>query len=293
MCSDVNHTLILPRLPRVSPPCTNNPAIVALANAKGGVGKTSIAANTAGIAALLGWRVLLVDLDPQGNLATDLGFEDKTDLGKSLSMTLRSGEPAAAIEEIRPRLDVWPGGPLLNRALPGALIPQTEDPLSVALGTVRDRYDLVILDCPPALGPLVDAGLLASHQLIVPIRADHASLAGLRMITERYRQAKTVNKDLEMMGITLFDVSRAATAVLREVVTAIRDAFVGTEQPAILPAIRRSERTAFEMRRRGLLAFEYSEIVPSGDAANKLAGDYDDLARQVLARVAEWQARVV
>lgn len=262
--------------------------MIAVANAKGGVGKTSIVANISGIAARVGWRVLAIDLDPQGNLATDLGFAARSDEGVSLAATLRGGGAPNTLRDVRPRLDVWAGGPALSSGISGALIPQGQSSLSAALDSVRADYDLVVLDCPPALGPLVDAGLTAADYLLIPIRADHASLSGLQMISERCRQAQAINPRLTTLGITLFDVSRTATAVLREVVEAIREAFLDSE-PTILPAVRRSERAAFETRRAGRLAGELAAAQPSEKAAANLARDYEELAAAVLSTVRSQQ----
>ena len=253
--------------------------VVAVANAKGGVGKTSIVANIAGLAARNGWQVLAIDLDPQGNLATDLGYQDRTDLGKSLSRTLRDGREPTTMHAVRPGLDVWAGGPALAAAVPSALIPQVDNPLTEAIRSTGTTYEMVFIDCPPALGPLVDAGLGSATHLLVPIRADHASLAGLDLITERFHHVRAVNPRLELLGVTLFDVSRAATAIAREVAQAIRRSFKDAE-PRLLPAIRRSERSAFDMRREGLLAHEHGRD-HTDDAASKLARDYDELARAV------------
>lgn len=287
-----------------TPEIPGNPTVISVANAKGGVGKTSIVANAAGIAALAGWQVLAVDLDPQGNLATDLGYQKHSDLGASLATTLRTAAPPQTIPAVRPGLDVWAGGPALSAAGSHPLIPEVAHPLAEAIRSTGTTYDFVFIDCPPALGPLVDAGLTGSQWLLVPIRADHASLDGLRMITERFREVKTINPDLELLGVTLFDVSRSATAIVREVSAVIRENFDDIV-PRLLPAIRRSERSAFDMRRLGLLAYEYEEryldskSIPlaerirqarSGEGAGRysaaapgLANDYFELTKRVLA----------
>lgn len=285
-----------PHLP--TPP---KPTVIAVANAKGGVGKTSIVANLAGISALVGWRVLVVDLDPQGNLATDLGYSDRSDLGVSLARTLREAQQPTTLRAVRPGLDAWAGGPGLTKAVTNALIPAVDHPLQAALEGTGGSYDFVYIDCPPALGPLVDAGLTAADFLLVPIRADHASLSGLRMITERFDQVRTVRPGLELLGITLFDVSRGATVIVREVAQAVREIFADTDL-RLLPAIRRSERSAFDMRRSGLLAFEYEETQrgasvvplaeriaaeragarPGASPASNLSDDYFELAKHVL-----------
>jgi chromosome partitioning protein len=257
------------------------PAVVAVANAKGGVGKTSIVANLAGLAAASGSRVLAIDLDPQGNLAIDLGYRERSDNGRGLASVFRTTGDALTVTNVRPGLDAWPGGPDLVATVPSALIPEVAHPLTEAIAATGASYDIVFIDCPPALGPLVDAGLMVADLLLVPIRADHASLDGLAMISERFSHAQVVNSRLELLGVTLFDVSRAATALVRDIAAAIGAGFAGHE-PRLLPAIRRSERSAFEMRSRGLLAHEYAGAATDSPAAH-LADDYRELARQVLA----------
>lgn len=256
------------------------PVIVAVVNAKGGVGKTSLVANLAGWMARAGKRVLAVDLDPQGNLAHDLGYLDRTDNGRQLFEVLRGTAPPMTLHDIRPGLDVWCGGPRLARSV-GMLIPRSANPLLDALTEVAGRYDVVFVDCPPALGPLIDAALLAADLLIVPVRADHASLHGLEMIGERFREVRPSSSGAELLGVTIFDVSRRATALPAEVARSIRVGFDGGH-PRILSAIRRSERAAFEMRASGRIAQEYADAHPGSQSAANLAADYEALAIQVL-----------
>ena len=184
---------------------TIGPATVAIVNAKGGVGKTSLVANLASWMASAGHRVLAVDLDPQGNLAHDLGYLEQTDNGRHLLDALRGTGPPLTLREVRPGLDVWCGGPQLARSV-GALIPRSDNPLTDALAAVAGRYDVVFVDCPPALGPLIDAALLAANLLIVPVRADHASLHGLEMIGDRFREVRPQSTGTELLGVTIFDV---------------------------------------------------------------------------------------
>ncbi|MDA3040527.1 MAG: ParA family protein [Actinomycetota bacterium] len=181
---------------------------------------------------------------------------------------------------MRPGLDVWCGGPQLARSV-GALILRSDNPLTDALAEVTGRYDVVFVDCPPALGPLIDAALLAANLLIVPVRTDHASLHGLEMIGDRFREVRPESSGAELLGITIFDVSRRATALSSEVARSIRAGF-GDPHPRILPAIRRSERAAFEMRASGRVAHEYAAANPSSASAASLADGYEALALQVL-----------
>ncbi len=292
-----------------------HPGIIAVGNAKGGVGKTSIVANVAGIAALAGWRVLAIDLDPQGNLGTDLGYHAQpgNDEGESLRGAVLEATPVHLLRDVRPGLDVVPGGPAFAEAItslassPGTLA-RTIDPLA-------ENYDLVIIDCPPAGGPIVDAAMIASKWLVCPVRADMASLDGVQLMARRFGPIRqSLNPELELLGVVLFDFARNATAILRDV-RATLEADLGGVAPILPGPIRRSERSAFDMRRMGLLAHEYeerfveAERVPladriaasrSGEAAPRysasapgLAADYLNLANAILQRVNDHEPAVV
>ncbi len=260
---------------------TNSPVTVAVANAKGGVGKTSIVANLAGQAAVSGLRVLAIDLDPQGNLATDLGYKARSDLGRGLADLFRGIGLPETLTNVREGLDVWAGGPIVANSMLSTLIPHEAHPLAAAISEVGDSYDAVFIDCPPALGPLVDAALVSSDFLIVPIRADHASLDGLGLISERFAYARGENSCLELLGITIFGVSRSATALAEDLSRALRSGFPDVEL-RVLPAVRRSERAAYEMRANGLLSNEYARRLHHQRAADNLAADYEALADRVI-----------
>lgn len=276
---------------------------ISVGNAKGGVGKTSIVANLAGFAALGGARTLAIDLDPQGNLGADLGYNHtgRTDDGASLAEAVAHGTPIEPIREVRPGLDVVAGGFHLQAldATPGA-----EDALVRAVRSIADQYSLVVIDCPPGGGALVNAALLCSRWLVVPVKADHGSLDGLQMMAERFGRIRHTNPNLQLLGIALFDIGSSSTSILREVVETLRADLDGIA-PVLMPPIRRSERGAFDMRRLGLLAHEYEERFDAANraslaerfdtnvtrstvssAAPALADDYLRVTSQILERVA-------
>lgn len=286
-----------------------HPGIVAVGNAKGGVGKTSIVANVAGIAAVAGWRVLAVDLDPQGNLSTDLGYSDHpgNDEGRSLASAVRTGAGLSRINGVRTGLDVVPGGPAFAEVIPQ--VASSPGSLTRLIDPLAQQYDLVMIDCPPAGGPIVDAALVASRWLVCPVRADSASLDGVQLMARRFGPIRqSLNPELELLGVVLFDFARNATAILRDVRETLTNDLGGVA-PILPGPIRRSERSAFDMRRMGLLAHEYeeryveAERVPLADriaasrageamprysaSAPGLATDYLHLANAILARVNE------
>lgn len=291
-------------------------------NGKGGVGKTSLAANVAGLAAHAGWRVLTVDLDPQGNLGSDLGYKQDGlgDEGEGLLQAVVAGRPVSPITNVRPRLDSIPAGQattdlwaVINnrRSVDSEAIAD----LDVVLGPISQAYDLVVIDSPPAGGVAVDAALSASRWLVIPVKFDDGSIDGLELMARQFASAKaTVNPALQLLGVALFDFSTAGTAIRREV-RAQLTAELGGVAPVIKSIIRRAERAAYDMRKNGLLAHEYQakaveshervsiaeriRMSRSGNAAPQyssaaggLAEDYAKLTTELLLSLGDLHSRV-
>lgn len=289
-------------------------------NGKGGVGKTSICANIAGLAALSGWKVLVVDLDPQGNLGSDLGYKQRglSDEGEGLLQAVVSGTPIQPLVDIRDRLDAIPAGSATTDLLSVLTNRRSLDPSSIAdvarvLTPVAARYDLVVIDSPPAGGVAVDAALAASHWVVIPVRFDDGSLDGLELMARQFGAVRrSFNPALELLGVALFDFSTAGTVIRREVRQELA-AELGNAAPVLKSVIRRSERGAYDMRRMGVLAHEYrakasaAEKVPIGErirrskagegdryssAAAGLADDYGKLATEILLSLGDLHHRV-
>ncbi len=184
--------------------------IFCIANQKGGVGKTTTTVNLAAGLAKVGKRVLLVDLDPQGNATMGSGI-DKRKLDPSVYDVLLE---SASIAEAR--LPSPHGGYQVlgaNRELAGAEIElvqleRRERRLKAALAAVRDDYDFVLIDCPPSLSMLTLNGLCAAHGVIVPMQCEYFALEGLSDLVNTIKQVHAnLNPELEIIGLlrVMFD----------------------------------------------------------------------------------------
>ena len=218
------------------------PRTLGVVNQKGGVGKTTTAVNLAAYLAADGQRVLLIDMDPQGNATSGLGArEAETGLYEAL------GEPARAAEYTRPStqegLDVLPATPDLS----GACVELADDPdaLTRLLASIQG-YDMIIVDAPPSLGPLTVNVLAAVDALVIPLQAEYYALeglAGLMGTVERVQGG--LNPRLKVLGIvlTMFD---GRTNLAQEVETMVRGHFGELVFWAVVPRnVRLSEAPSF------------------------------------------------
>ncbi len=186
------------------------PRVLAITNQKGGVGKTTTSVNLAASLTSAGQRVLLVDLDPQGNATMGSGIDKRT-LHATVYQVLL-GE--AALSSVRQRsqsggFDVIPA----NRELAGAEIemvdlPEREARLKHALDELRAQYDFVLIDCPPALNLLTVNGLCAANAVMIPMQCEYYALEGLSDLVQTIKKVRThLNPGLEIEGLlrTMYD----------------------------------------------------------------------------------------
>jgi chromosome partitioning protein len=255
--------------------------IVAVANQKGGVGKTTTTINLAASLALSGQRILLVDVDPQGNLTSGLGQKGKaTDAGTVYNALTG----ADALTDARPfvlhtsvdRMDLIPA----DRNLTGAEIemvglPSREERLRALLASMRDVYDWIFVDCPPSLGLLTLNALVAADTVIIPLHCEYFALEGLADLVStmrRVRAALNPGLDIEGVLLTMFD---ERTNLGQQVATDVRSFF---KEKVFRTVIPRNVRLG-EAPSHGMPAIVY-------DVKSRGAEAYLALAREVLERSA-------
>lgn len=248
---------------------------IAIANQKGGVGKTTTAINLAASLALESKRVLLVDLDPQGNTTTGLGV-DRGQLSESLYQILDGTRFLGEIlrETEVPQLLLIPA----SRDLVGIEVElvnadRREYRLKDALGGVGEHYDYVLLDCPPSLGLLTLNALTAADSLLIPIQSEYYALEGLSAILETMRLVQHgLNTALRLEGIviTMFDSrNRISHQVVEDIRTHFPDKLF---QTIIRRNVRLSESPS------------YGKPICLYDPASPGAQDYRELAKELITR---------
>ena len=247
--------------------------IIAVANQKGGVGKTTSAINLAASLAALEYKTLLVDADPQANATSGVGFDPK-DISKSIYECMVDNVKAEDI--IMPSnidfLDLIPSHiDLVGAEVEMINLPDREVKMKEALAPVKDRYDFIIIDCSPSLGLITVNSLTAANSVIIPVQCEYFALEGLGKLLNTIKIIQSrLNTELEIEGIllTMYDVRlRLSNQVVEEVKLHFQQMVFDT----IIPRnVKLSESPSF-----GLPAILH-------DADSKGAISYLNLAREIV-----------
>ena len=211
--------------------------IITIANQKGGVGKTTTAINLSACLAEAGQHVMLVDFDPQGNASSGLGLEQE-DFDKTVydMMIEEASVNECIIKEIQPNLDVLPS----DMNLAGAEIElvtreNMQYILKKQLEPIKDNYDFIIIDCPPALGMLTVNAMTASDSVLVPIQCEFYALDGLSQLIYTIELIQdSLNPDLYIEGV-VFTMYDARTNLSLQVVENVKDNLKQTIYKTIIP----------------------------------------------------------
>ncbi len=252
--------------------------ILAVANQKGGVGKTTTCINLAAALGERGKRVLLIDLDPQASLTMSLGTDTRDTEGTSYDLLHRASVQATAIKPSPtnlPRVFVIPADIELVKAEMGVLRgAYRERTLRVALQKLRVDADWTIVDCPPSLGQLTVNALAAADEVLIPLQTDYLAMRGAALLIQKgiHEIKARVNPKLQIIGIlaTLYDVR---TTHAREVLEGLRAHFGGLVFRSVI-------RQAVAVKNAAVEQTSVLQYAPRADVSQA----YRDVAAELLQR---------
>jgi chromosome partitioning protein len=282
--------------------------LVLVLNGKGGVGKSTLTANLAGLAALSGWKVLAVDLDRQGNLARDLGYLDRSDNGASMVDAFNGTGDVLVIRGVRENLDVIAGGRRLDLVVAQLQAEMARgnlkalDGLERALAPLAGEYNLILLDSAPGEALVHLTAARAARAVLIPTKTDDASIDGLSPVGEVLANQADANPDVEVLGVVIMFAPAGAKRLVSDARRKLEE-LAGDSFPVFQSTIRSVPAIADACRDAGKLAHEYESDAGKAEsfwkarragrkaesfsaAAPNLAGDYQALANEVLERFA-------
>lgn len=247
--------------------------IIAIANQKGGVGKTTTAINLAASLAVLEYKTLIVDADPQANATSGVGFDPKNIKTGIYECIINQIDPKDIILNTQtPHLDLLPAHiDLVGAEIEMINLPNREKVMRQALSKIKDAYDFIIIDCSPSLGLITVNSLTASDSVIVPVQCEYFALEGLGKLLNTIKIVQhRLNPDLVIEGIllTMYDSRlRLSNQVVEEVKTHFQDMVFDT---IIQRNVKLSEAPSF------------GQTIIMHDASSKGAVNYLNLAREIL-----------
>jgi chromosome partitioning protein len=255
-----------------------------VANQKGGVGKTTTTVNIAAALSMGGLKVLVIDLDPQGNASTALGVEHHNSMG-IYEVLMASAEIKNVIQKVAgfPSLDCVPSNTSLAQAEINLVsMVARESRLKDSLNVISENYDYIFIDCPPSLGLLTVNAFAAASEVLIPIQCEYYALEGLSQLLETYKIVKQrLNPELTLSTIvlTMFD---SRTRLANDVVANVRSHFPRELIDIPIPrAVRLSE------------APSYSQTVMTYDPSSNGAVAYMQVAREIAERGKAFDSNVV
>jgi len=247
--------------------------VIAIANQKGGVGKTTTAVNLSSCLAYKGKKVVIIDIDPQGNTTSGLGI-DKKNIGKSIYEVIINDEDIenALMKTVVDNLYICPSNiQLVGAEVELVSVISRETRIKAAIENIRQKYDFILIDCPPSLGLLTLNALTAADTILVPIQCEYYALEGLSQLMNTVKLVQRhLNPGLDVEGVvlTMFD---ARTNLSMQVVEDVKQYFRNKVYRTIIPRnVRLSEAPSF-----GLPIILY-------DPKSKGAECYLDLAQEVI-----------